>query len=187
MCTCWRVLWTSVLQQWTRPERKTARRERNVAGRRRGDWRRKSAGIRRSPREHAGARKKKGQPRTVDLYVLVGRRLSNKSRNKLFHIDLLFGIFKNYSQSYSQFFWIPNRAQGSLYFPPGRASHRRAHTTKRYGRLMGGWALPSRRKSPPRPPFPCAGSPECGGVPGFLQRRRTGRPKRAYKPFFPFA
>jgi len=33
---------------------------------------RKSAGIPRSPREHAGALKKKGQPRVVDLIYVGG-------------------------------------------------------------------------------------------------------------------
>ena len=48
-----------------------ARRERNGAEMGETTGGRKSAGIRRSPREHAGARKKKGQQRTVDLCVLV--------------------------------------------------------------------------------------------------------------------
>lgn len=48
-----------------------ARRERNGAEMGETTGGRKSAGFRRNPREHAGARKKKGQQRTVDLCVLV--------------------------------------------------------------------------------------------------------------------
>lgn len=48
-----------------------ARRERNGAEMGETTGGRKSAEIRRSPREHAGVRKKKGQPRVVGPYVLV--------------------------------------------------------------------------------------------------------------------
>src|SRR5690606_26554102 len=66
-----RPLRTSPLRRGARPERKTARRERNAARGGRDGRERKSAGIRESPRKHAGMRKKKGQQQTVDLYILV--------------------------------------------------------------------------------------------------------------------
>ena len=66
-----RPLRTSALSRRARLERRTARRERNGSEMGETTGGRKSAGIRRSPGEHARARKKKGQPRTVDLYILV--------------------------------------------------------------------------------------------------------------------
>ena len=48
-----------------------AGRERNAAWNWPDGRGRKSAGIRGSPHEHAGARKKKGQPSVVGLYALV--------------------------------------------------------------------------------------------------------------------
>jgi hypothetical protein len=52
-------------------ERRRGRRERNRALNERRCRVAKSAGVRRNPRKHAAARKEKGQPRVVGLYILV--------------------------------------------------------------------------------------------------------------------
>ena len=54
-----------------RGERRRGRRERNRALTGLSGQIAKSAGTRRNPRQHAGLRNKKGQPRAVDLQVLV--------------------------------------------------------------------------------------------------------------------
>ena len=55
----------------TRGERRSGRRERNGALNGVLGQQAKSAGFRKNPRKHAGSRNKKGQPRAVDLYILV--------------------------------------------------------------------------------------------------------------------
>lgn len=91
---CW--LWRLTGERGRREKRRGG--ERNVA---RGGRRAAGCGSpQESPSEHAGARKKKPQPRTVEVSLLVGRRLPNNIRKLLMNHINTNRNFASYPQSY---------------------------------------------------------------------------------------
>jgi hypothetical protein len=100
---------------------------------------RKSAWIRRNPREHAGLRNKKGQPRTVGLYILVAGTLSTFHCNRLFNGNLCIYCSYGYPQTYPHGEpTTPLWRQSQIAWPAWRKSaHQGSLMTRVYGGPVG--------------------------------------------------